>query len=67
MDSTLTLSLLFGMVGTGLLMYGKNAARIMPMGAGLALMVCPYFIPGVAVLLVVCLALTALPFVFRDI
>ena len=67
MDTTsLMLSMLFGTIGMGFLMYGKKAAQILPMGVGLALMICPYFIPNVAILLVVCLALTAVPFVVRD-
>jgi len=43
--TTLMLSLLFGMVGMGFLMYGKNAGQMVPIGAGLCLMICPYFLP----------------------
>jgi len=32
----------------------------------MALMVCPYFIPNAAVLLVVCLVLTAVPYFLRN-
>jgi hypothetical protein len=66
MDATsLMLSMLFGTCGLGFLMYGKKAGSVLPMGVGVALMVCPYFIPNVVVLLIVCLLLTAVPFVFR--
>jgi len=68
MDMTsIMLSLLFGTAGLGFLMYGKNAGRVVPMGAGLALMICPYFIPSVAVLMVVCTALMVVPFFLRGI
>jgi hypothetical protein len=67
MDTTnLMLSLLFGCVGMGFLMYGKKAGHLAPMGAGVALMVCPYFISNVIVLLIVCLILTAAPFFVRE-
>jgi hypothetical protein len=67
MDSTaLIISLVAGMVGTGMLMFGKSTRRMVPIGAGLALLTCPYFIPNNAALLIVCLALTAVPFVVRD-
>jgi hypothetical protein len=57
------LSMLFGTIGMGFLMYGKKASEVTPMGVGLALMVCPYFIPNVIAMLVVCGALTVVPFV----
>jgi hypothetical protein len=64
MDMTsVMLSMLFGMIGMGFLMYGKKASEVMPMGVGVALMVCPYFITNVIAMLVVCGALTVVPFV----
>ena len=66
MDMTnLMLSMLFGSIGMGFLMYGKKASAMVPVGAGLALVICPYFIASTGIMLVVCLALTALPFVLR--
>jgi hypothetical protein len=66
MDTTTTLlSLLFGTIGMGFLIYGKNASRLIPIGAGLCLMVCPYFLPSVALMLGICIPLLAAPFVFR--
>jgi hypothetical protein len=47
-------------------MYGKKAGRLVPIVAGLALMLVPYFIASVVILLVVCLALTAMPFLIRN-
>jgi hypothetical protein len=58
----LLLSLLFGAVGMGLFMYGKNTGKIPHLAAGLALMTCPYFIPNLLVMSAVCIVLTLLPF-----
>jgi hypothetical protein len=67
MDTTsLMLSVLFGALGMGFLVYGKKAARLVPVIVGLALMVLPYFIPNTVILLIVCIALTAVPFLLRD-
>ncbi|MDB5294030.1 MAG: hypothetical protein JWO31_13 [Phycisphaerales bacterium] len=67
MDATsLILSLLFGMVGTGFVMYAKNAAKLVPAVAGIGLMVIPFFISDVVVMAIVCVAITCVPFVYRD-
>jgi hypothetical protein len=63
--NTILLSLLFGAVGMGFLMYGKKMAAMVPMLAGVALMVVPYFISNLIILALVGLALTAVPFVLR--
>ena len=62
----LMLSMLFGTVGFGFVIYAKNAGKILPAIAGVALMVLPYFISNIAVMSIVCVTLTALPFVFRE-
>jgi hypothetical protein len=64
--SYLMLSMLFGTFGLGFVIYAKKAGKMVPAVAGAALMVIPYFIPNVALMVVVCVALTALPFVFRE-
>ena len=67
MDMTnLMLSMLFGTIGMGFLMYGKKAAQLVPIGVGVALIVCPYFISSAAVMLIVCVALMAVPFLVRS-
>jgi hypothetical protein len=67
MDMTsLMMSLLFGTVGMGFLMYGKSMSSLVAIGAGLGLMVAPYFIGNLIVLGVVGVALTAVPFVVRS-
>ena len=67
MDMTsLMMSLLFGTVGMGFLMYGKSMSSLVAIGAGLGLMVAPYFIGNMIVLGVVGVALMAVPFVVRE-
>jgi hypothetical protein len=67
MDATsLMLSLLFGSLGMGFLMYGKKAGRPVPACVGLGLMICPYFIPQAGVLIVVCVALSSVPYFLRN-
>ena len=67
MDNTnLMLSFLFGTIGMGLFIYGKKAGQLVPLGVGMALMICPYFIPNPIALLVVCLVLTAVPYFLRN-
>jgi hypothetical protein len=63
---TLLLSLLFGMLGMGYFMYGKNAGRMIPLGAGAALMIFPCFIPNIIAQVIVCLVLSAVPIVVRE-
>ena len=66
MDSmNLVISLFAGLVGMGMVMYAKSTHRLIPFAAGVGLMTCPYFIPNAGVLVAVCLALTAMPVVFR--
>ncbi len=61
--ANLLISLVFGSIGMGLFLYGKNQQRVMFLAAGAALMIFPYFIPNAIALTVVCAALTGLPFV----
>ena len=64
--NVLMASLLFGTIGMGMFVYGKKSARLIPLGAGLALMIVPYFLSNLIVLLVVCGGLSALPLVMRE-
>lgn len=67
MDTNLLmLSLLFGIVGMGMFMYGRKASRMVPLGVGAALMVVPYFISSVLMMCVVCCGLMTLPWIFRE-
>lgn len=64
--NSLMASFAFGMVGMGMFMYGKKSGRLVPLGAGIALMVVPYFIPNLIALVAVCVALMAAPWVVRE-
>ena len=67
MDSnTLMASLFFGAVGMGMVMYARNVGRLVPLAAGVLLMVVPYFISNIGVLLVVCSAITVVPWFLRE-
>ena len=67
MDSgVFMVSFLFGLVGTGMFTYGWKMGRMVPLGAGVAIMLVTYFIPNVIVLLIVCCALSAAPWVVRE-
>jgi hypothetical protein len=67
MDSgILMVAFFFGTVGMGMFSYGWKMGRMVPLGAGAALMLVTYFIPNMIILLIVCCALTALPWVLRE-
>jgi hypothetical protein len=60
--NSLMLSLLFGTIGMGLFMFGKSTGKMAHLGAGVALMVCPYFIPNLIAMSCVCIVLMVTPF-----
>jgi len=67
MDGNLLLvSFLFGMVGLGLFMYGKKSQHMIHLIAGIGLMTVPYFISNLILMIVVCCAMTAMPWVLRE-
>jgi hypothetical protein len=51
-----------GAIGVGYFMYGKRQAKFAPLIAGMMLCVYPYFIDGVLWLVLVGVALMAVPF-----
>jgi len=59
------LSSIAGILGATYFIYGKKEQRPVPLLAGALLCVLPYFIDSIPVLVVVCLALLAAPFVVR--
>src|SRR5712675_943985 len=65
-ENHLWVSLVFGAIGAGMFLYGKKAGRMVPLGAGLGLMVVPYFIPNVILMAVASCAITALPWFVRE-
>ena len=64
--NTLMASFVFGMVGLGMVMFGKKAGRFVPMAAGAALMAVPYVISNLIALIVVGVALSAAPWIVRE-
>ena len=67
MDSTAVLlwGLLFGAIGFGFFLYGKKQKAVVPLIAGIALCVVPYFIVNVYILVTVGVVLMAIPFFVR--
>jgi hypothetical protein len=61
------LSMLFGTIGFGFIIYSRKAGVIVPAVAGVGLTVVPWFISNAWLLVLVCGVLTAIPFVIRDI
>jgi len=51
---------LIGLIGLGLFVYGKRQRRAPHLAAGVVLMVYPYFVPGVALMLVIAGAILGL-------
>ena len=58
----LLLSMVYSTVGLGMFMYGKKAVRFVPLIAGIALMVIPYFVDSLLWMSVTCIVLMASPF-----
>jgi hypothetical protein len=67
MDSTAVLlwGLLFGAIGFGFFLYGKKQKAVVPLIAGIALCVVPYFTVNVYILVTVGVVLMAIPFFVR--
>ena len=59
-------SLVFGMIGMGMFMYGKKAGRMIPLGVGVALMIVPYFFSNVLAMSAACSALMAGAWLVRE-
>jgi hypothetical protein len=67
MESTslLVWGILFGAIGIGFFSYGRKQRVIIPTFTGIGLFVFPYFMPNVTVLVMVGVALVALPYFVR--
>jgi hypothetical protein len=64
-ESTLLWGLLFGSIGVGFALYGKQQRALVPLLCGIALMVYPYFVPNAIALVAIGIVLMALPYFFR--
>jgi hypothetical protein len=58
--SSLFASMMVGLVGTALFIYGKKQVRAPQMIAGLAMMIYPWFVPDPLWMALICAALLAL-------
>lgn len=56
---------LFGTLGVGYFVYGKNQRMAMPLICGICLMIFPYFVSSSFVMVVVGSALLSAPFLFK--
>jgi hypothetical protein len=63
--STLLWGLLFGSIGVGFALYGKQQRAVVPLLCGIALMVYAYFVPNVIALVGIGIVLMAIPYFFR--
>jgi hypothetical protein len=57
--------MIYSTIGLGMFLYGKKAVRIIPLLAGIALMIVPYFFGSLLWMSVVSLVLMALPILMR--
>jgi hypothetical protein len=63
--TTFIIGAVAGIFGVAYFIYGKKEQRPVPLLAGALLCVLPYFIADVTILLFVCAALLAAPFLIR--
>jgi len=64
-EASLLWGVVFGAVGLAYFVYGKKQQRFVPLLCGIGLMVFPYFMSNTVLLVVVGLALSAIPYFFR--
>ena len=63
--SLLFFGLVFGCIGFGFFLYGKNQRAPVPLICGALLMFVPYFISNTLVLILVGMALCVIPYLYR--
>lgn len=64
-DSQIIWGVIFGAIGFGFALYGRRQKAVIPLVAGIGLIVIPYFIVNVYVLVVAGIALMAVPYFIR--
>jgi hypothetical protein len=64
-ESSLLWGLLFGSIGFGFALYGKQQRAPLPLLCGVALMIYPYFVPNALALVAIGILLMAIPYFFR--
>lgn len=60
-EASILWGVLFGAIGTGYFIYGKNQRSPVPLVCGVALFIFPYFMPNAWVLVIVGVAIMAVP------
>lgn len=66
MDSqSLIWGVIFGSIGLGYFVYGKKQKSVVPLVAGLVLMVFPYFVSDTVLLVIIGVLLSAIPYFVR--
>jgi hypothetical protein len=63
--SLLFFGLVFGCIGFGFVMYGRNQRAPVPLVCGVLLMVFPYFVSNTVVLVIIGAVLMAVPYFVR--
>jgi len=64
-ESWLLWGLLFGSIGLGFFVYGKQQRKAVPLACGLVLMVFPYFVSNTLLLVAIGVALITVPYFVR--
>jgi hypothetical protein len=63
--SSLLWGLFFGSIGLGFLVYGRKQRAVIPLLAGLALIIFPYFVSNTLLLITIGIVLIAIPYFVR--
>ena len=63
--ASLLWGLIFGSIGMGYFIYGKKQKRGVPFASGIGLMVFPYFVSNSYLMVIVGIALLAVPYFLR--
>jgi hypothetical protein len=64
-EATILWSVLFGAIGTGYFIYGKNQKSPVPLVCGVALFIFPYFVSNAWLLVLLGAAIMAVPYFWR--
>jgi len=64
-NAQLMWSMVFGSIGLGFFIYGRKQKALVPLLAGIALFLFPYFIANTYVLVLTGCAISAVPFVLK--
>ncbi len=63
--ASLVWGMLFGAIGAGFFIYGRRQQMFVPLICGIALMVYPWFVTNAALLVLIGVALMAIPYFAR--